>query len=241
MLWKLLLYSSFPSPGSALHLTHELTFGFFFPFLFQPEPTKNRCLTCAPPGVAASRRQLRHTNLFVCQGAPCVPTSRRAGAALNHVDDGSGLPVASRAPHHLPSSKAANDDAGTYSYAGISRNGFHPPDWLLSEARQASARGHTGARMTPYVKASAQHVTWPTSRTSDLDLMPSRKLRRKLKEMLAVAISVVNGCAYCVTAHSRVLNRMFHPQRRRAGRADCGRGAHQRAQPFRNRDLVGES
>ncbi len=60
--------------------------------------------------------------------------------------------------------------------------------------------------MTPYVAASAHHVTYLANIAEE----PSRKLRRKLKEMLAVAISMVNGCAYCVTAHSRVLNQMFH-------------------------------
>ncbi len=42
-----------------------------------------------------------------------------------------------------------------------------------------------------------------------LYVMPTRKLSRKLKEMIAVAISMVNGCSYCITAHTQVLKRMF--------------------------------
>ncbi len=65
--------------------------------------------------------------------------------------------------------------------------------------------------MTPYVKAAAQHVPYLANMAEEhLYVMPSRKLPRKLKEMLAVAVSMVNGCAYCINAHSRVLNRMFH-------------------------------
>ncbi len=60
--------------------------------------------------------------------------------------------------------------------------------------------------MTPYVKAAA-HTNLAEEH---LFVMPSRKLPRRLKEMLAVAVSMVNGCAYCITAHSRVLSQMFH-------------------------------
>jgi len=65
--------------------------------------------------------------------------------------------------------------------------------------------------MTPYVKAAAHHVPYLANMAEEhLYVMPSRRLPRKLKEMLAVAVSMVNGCAYCITAHSRVLNQMFH-------------------------------
>lgn len=65
--------------------------------------------------------------------------------------------------------------------------------------------------MTPYVKAAAHHVPYLANMAEEhLYVMPTRKLTRKLKEMVAVAVSMVNGCAYCITAHSRVLNRMFH-------------------------------
>jgi AhpD family alkylhydroperoxidase len=39
--------------------------------------------------------------------------------------------------------------------------------------------------------------------------MPSRKLRRQLKETIAVAVSMTNGCDYCIRAHTRVLKNMF--------------------------------
>ncbi len=39
--------------------------------------------------------------------------------------------------------------------------------------------------------------------------MASSRLRRRCKEILAVAISMTNGCKYCTTAHSTVLRKMF--------------------------------
>jgi len=41
-------------------------------------------------------------------------------------------------------------------------------------------------------------------------VMPSRKLRRAVKEAIAVAVSMCNGCAYCIHAHAHVLKSMFH-------------------------------
>lgn len=64
--------------------------------------------------------------------------------------------------------------------------------------------------MTPYVKAAAQHLPYLANMAEEhLYVMPTKRLPRKLKEMLAVAVSMVNGCAYCITAHSRLLSRMF--------------------------------
>lgn len=64
--------------------------------------------------------------------------------------------------------------------------------------------------MTPYVKATG-HCPSLLAQLADEHayVMPTRSLPRRLKEMLAVAVSMVNGCAYCITAHTQVLKRMF--------------------------------
>ena len=64
--------------------------------------------------------------------------------------------------------------------------------------------------MTPYVKATG-HCPPLLAQLADEHryVMPTRSLPRRLKEMLAVAVSMVNGCAYCITAHTQVLKRMF--------------------------------
>lgn len=72
-------------------------------------------------------------------------------------------------------------------------------------------RNYTRApAMTPYVKASAHHLPYLKNMAEEhLYVMPTRKLPRRLKEMIAVAVSMVNGCSYCIVAHTRVLKQMF--------------------------------
>src|ERR671911_328038 len=61
--------------------------------------------------------------------------------------------------------------------------------------------------MTPYVKAAAHHLPYMAS--EHIYVMPTRKLRRQLKETIAVAVSMVNNCRYCIVAHARLLSKMF--------------------------------
>ena len=64
--------------------------------------------------------------------------------------------------------------------------------------------------MTSYVKATG-HCPALLEQLAEEHryVMPSRGLPRRLKEMIAVAVSMVNGCAYCITAHTQLLKRMF--------------------------------
>ncbi|MFQ5612563.1 MAG: carboxymuconolactone decarboxylase family protein [Anaerolineae bacterium] len=80
------------------------------------------------------------------------------------------------------------------------------------EALDRKIREYTQAPvMTNYVKAGAYKPYFlKQSAEEHLYIMPSTKhLRRKVKEMLAVAVSMTVGCEYCITAHSGVLKRMF--------------------------------
>lgn len=65
--------------------------------------------------------------------------------------------------------------------------------------------------MTNYVKAGAYKPYFlEQSAAEHLDVMPSTKhLRRNVKEMVAVAVSMTVGCEYCIRAHVGVLKRMF--------------------------------
>jgi AhpD family alkylhydroperoxidase len=64
--------------------------------------------------------------------------------------------------------------------------------------------------MTPYVKAAAHHLPYLQNMASEhIYVMPTRKLRRQLKETIAVAVSMVNNCRYCIVAHARLLSKMF--------------------------------
>jgi AhpD family alkylhydroperoxidase len=64
--------------------------------------------------------------------------------------------------------------------------------------------------MTPYVRAAAHYPSYLANMAEEhLYVMPTRRLRRRVKEMIAVAVSMVNGCPYCITAHTRVLKTMF--------------------------------
>lgn len=47
-------------------------------------------------------------------------------------------------------------------------------------------------------------VTWTKVKT----VMGPGRLDRKTKEMIALAVSATNGCAYCVNAHSGALKRL---------------------------------
>jgi AhpD family alkylhydroperoxidase len=68
----------------------------------------------------------------------------------------------------------------------------------------------TAPGMTPYVRSAAHHLPYLANMANEhLYVMPTRRLPRRLKEMIAVAVSMVNGCSYCITAHGRLLRSMF--------------------------------
>lgn len=72
-------------------------------------------------------------------------------------------------------------------------------------------RAYTKAPYTStFVKAAAHHPHFLANLGDEgLLVMPTRQLPRKSKEMIAVAVSMTNGCEYCIRAHSTVLKRMF--------------------------------
>lgn len=64
--------------------------------------------------------------------------------------------------------------------------------------------------MTPYVKAAAHYPPLLGQMgTEHLTVMLTDELERELKETLAVAVSMVNNCSYCIGAHTTVLQKMF--------------------------------
>lgn len=64
--------------------------------------------------------------------------------------------------------------------------------------------------MTPYVKAAAHYPpVLEHLAEKHLYVMPSDELRRRQKETIALATSMINACKYCITAHAKVLTEMF--------------------------------
>jgi AhpD family alkylhydroperoxidase len=91
---------------------------------------------------------------------------------------------------------------------------------LLDEAEYAEhiaaldrkVREYTQAPvMTNFVKAGAYKPYFlKQSAEEHLRVMPSSKhLRRRVKEIIAVAVSMTVGCEYCTRAHAGVLKKMF--------------------------------
>ena len=75
----------------------------------------------------------------------------------------------------------------------------------------ARVRQYTGAPgMTPYVKAAGHYPPLLGQMGAEhLVVMTSDALRREQKELLAIAVSMVNNCAYCIGAHSHLHQEMF--------------------------------
>lgn len=64
--------------------------------------------------------------------------------------------------------------------------------------------------MTPYVKAAAHYPPYLEHMGEEhLYVMPTRELPRQVKEMVAVGVSTVNACTYCIEAHAHGLQNMF--------------------------------
>lgn len=78
-------------------------------------------------------------------------------------------------------------------------------------AADADVRAYTEApQASALVKTAAYHPAFLQNLAAEgLTTMVSSRLRRRCKEILAVAISMTNGCKYCTTAHSTVLRKMF--------------------------------
>lgn len=72
-------------------------------------------------------------------------------------------------------------------------------------------RRYTGTdEMAPYVKATAHFLpALDHLGRQHLAVMPTAELPRRLKERIAVGVSMVNGCMYCTVAHSELLRGMF--------------------------------
>lgn len=72
-------------------------------------------------------------------------------------------------------------------------------------------REYTGAPgMTPYVKAAGHYPPLLGQMGSEhLVVMTSDALKREQKELIAIAVSMVNNCAYCIGAHSHLHQQMF--------------------------------
>ncbi|MFB6173672.1 MAG: carboxymuconolactone decarboxylase family protein [Halobacteriales archaeon] len=72
-------------------------------------------------------------------------------------------------------------------------------------------RQYTGAPgMTPYVKAAGHYPPLLEQMgTEHLSVMLTDSLRREQKELIAVAVSMVNNCSYCIGAHAHLHREMF--------------------------------
>lgn len=72
-------------------------------------------------------------------------------------------------------------------------------------------RQYTGAPgMTPYVKAAGHYPPLLGQMgTEHLAVMPTDALGREQKELIAIAVSMVNNCSYCIGAHSHLHQKMF--------------------------------
>jgi len=64
--------------------------------------------------------------------------------------------------------------------------------------------------MTPYTKSAAHYPpTLENLGVEHLTVMPTDELRRETKETIAVAVSMVNACEFCITVHSSWLQEKF--------------------------------
>lgn len=75
----------------------------------------------------------------------------------------------------------------------------------------AKVRAYTKAPlMTPYVKAASHYPPYLAHMgVEHLEIMPDRRLPRRLKELVATAVSMVNNCDYCIRAHAKISKSMF--------------------------------
>lgn len=78
-------------------------------------------------------------------------------------------------------------------------------------AAEAGVREYTKApAASALVRTAAYHPAFLQNLADEgLTTMVSSRLRRRCKEIMAVAISMTNNCKYCTTAHSAVLRKMF--------------------------------
>ncbi len=79
------------------------------------------------------------------------------------------------------------------------------------ESLHERVRAYTKApAATSYVRAAALYPPYLAHLGDEgLGVMVSRQLPRKTKEMIAVGVSMTNGCEYCIRAHTTVLKKMF--------------------------------
>lgn len=64
--------------------------------------------------------------------------------------------------------------------------------------------------MTPYVKSAAHYPPLlELLAKAHLEVMPTDELTREVKELIAVAVSMVNACGYCIRAHSKLQKQLF--------------------------------
>ena len=78
-------------------------------------------------------------------------------------------------------------------------------------ALESKVRQYTGAPgLTPYVKAAGNYPPLLGQMGSEhLTVMTSDALSREQKELIAIAVSMVNNCAYCIGAHAHLHQQMF--------------------------------
>jgi AhpD family alkylhydroperoxidase len=76
---------------------------------------------------------------------------------------------------------------------------------------ESRVRRYTGAPgMTPYVKAAGNYPPLLGQMgTEHLTVMTTDALGREQKELIAIAVSMVNNCSYCIGAHARLHQEMF--------------------------------
>jgi len=76
---------------------------------------------------------------------------------------------------------------------------------------ESRIRRYTGAPgMTPYVKAAGNYPPLLGQMgTEHLTVMTTDALSREQKELIAIAVSMVNNCSYCIGAHSNLHQKMF--------------------------------
>ncbi len=72
-------------------------------------------------------------------------------------------------------------------------------------------REYTGAPgMTPYAKAAGRYPPLLDQMgTEHRHVMLEGELPRELKELVAVAVSMVNNCSYCVAVHTKLQKQLF--------------------------------
>lgn len=72
-------------------------------------------------------------------------------------------------------------------------------------------RQYTGAPgMTPYVKAAGHYPPLLGQMGSEhLVVMTTDALRREQKELIAISVSMVNNCSYCIGAHAHLHQQLF--------------------------------